>query len=184
MGRPPPGDPAAGVSPGAGRHWYVGVGGQVFGPADKAALAQWAAEGRLPASAQVMPVGEQQWTRIGSVPELRDLQLPPAAHPPGLPPPQLSRRPDQLAPCPRCGGSVVNVAPAYGLLFGVLEKTIIPRLRCAHCDTPVALAELPQPARSRIVRSKRVALTVWLAILVPVTGLLVWWLLTRLALLG
>ena len=79
---------------------------------------------------------------------------------------------------------MANVAPAYGLLFGVLEKTILPKLRCARCGASVTLAELPHPARSQLIRSKRLALIGWFAIALPATALLVWWLLSRFAGLG
>jgi hypothetical protein len=158
MGIPPEESPAAG--PVSDRQWHVGVDGQTFGPADKAALSQWAAEGRLPPHAQVVAVGEQQWVPVSSVAELRDLPFAAPPHPWGAPPPTV----DQVAPCPLCAGEVTNTAPSYGIFFGMMEKTILPRLRCARCGTSFRIDDLPEPARSTVARSKRRALIIWVCL--------------------
>lgn len=174
--------PAESCPPGPAldRQWHVAVGGQTFGPADKSTLSRWAAEGRLPPHAQVVAVGEQQWVPVSSVAELRDLPFAAPPRPWGAPPPTV----DQIAPCPSCAGPVTNTSPPYGLFFGVMEKSILPRLRCARCGASWRIDDLPEPARSTIARSKRRVLIIWLCLVIPGTGLLVVLLLYRLGIIG
>jgi hypothetical protein len=175
----PPGD---GSKPdvASNKQWHVAVDGQAFGPADKATLSQWAAQGRLPPHAQVVAVGEQQWVPVSAVAELSDLPFAAPPRPWGAPPPTV----DQVAPCPSCAGPVTNTSPSYGLFFGVMEKSILPRLRCARCGASWRIDDLPEPARSTIARSKRRALIIWVCLVIPALGLFVALLLYQFGIIG
>ncbi len=151
------------------RQWHVAVAGNVFGPADRALLEQWAANGRIPADAQVMEVGADAWVPLSSVGDLSGLPIPtPLPGPPvsAAPPPTV----DEIAPCPHCGGPIANITPSYGMLFGVMEKRILPKLRCARCQATVPIDELPEPARAEIIRSKRSGIVIWICIVSVALG--------------
>ncbi len=177
MGIPPAESPVP--SPASDKQWHVAVDGQVFGPADKATLSQWAAEGRVPPHAQVVAVGEQQWLPVSSVAELRDLPFTAPPRPWGAPPPPV----DQVAPCPLCAGPITNTSPSYGLIFGVMEKSILPRLRCTRCGASFRIDDLPEPTRSTLARTKRRALVTWLCLAMS-AGLLIVFLLYRFGFIG
>jgi hypothetical protein len=161
-------------SPEPQAQWYVNVGGRVFGPADKATLAQWAREGRVPPHAQVAPPGSQAWTPLAAVPELRDLVDTRRSIHTGAP---LPPKGDPVGSCPFCAGAVTNEAPSYGFMFGVMEKSILPRLRCTQCGASLKIEQLPEPGQSKVRQTRNRTLAVWIAIVVvclPVLGYLLW----------
>jgi len=156
------------------QQWYVSVGGQVFGPADKATLAQWARDGRVPPHAQVAAAGPQTWTPLAAVPELRELVNSTRSIHTGAP---LPPKGDRVATCPHCAGAVTNEAPSYGVFFGVFEKSILPRLRCSQCRASLNIEQLPEPGRSQVRGTRNRTLAVWIAIVgvcLPLLGYLLW----------
>jgi hypothetical protein len=148
--------------------WYVAIRGEAYGPADKATLVQWAAEGRLTAGTDVCPEGEQAWRPLNSVAELRDLPLaaPPAPSQPAYYPTVHVPPQNRLGSCPTCTGPVSNVAPAYGWPWGLFQRSLRPEFRCAQCGRPMPFEELPPGAQDKVARDVRRGTIWWFVIVV------------------
>jgi hypothetical protein len=147
--------------------WYVAIGDQVYGPGDRTALAQWAAEGRVPPSAFVLASGTRTWRPLADVPELAEL---PVLAPP-LPPedawpasPLAEAQPPQFAPvgptCPYCRGALVIVSPRPPRL-GSRDAFLDVRLECTECGVSTAYEDLPDEARTYVRRSAHMNACFW-----------------------
>ena len=149
--------------------WYVAVSGQVFGPASAVTLREWAAEGRLTAGAQVRPLDGGAWALPTAFPELQDLSV---LSPPPVAPPVPAGTAAYRAPrpgvcaCPDCGGSVRNVAPAYGWPWGLWQRALKPKFACESCRAPIAFSRLTKAAQAQVTRRMRIAFAGWIIVVV------------------
>jgi len=150
--------------------WHVAIGGEVYGPATRSELVQWAAEGRIQPGVQVVPVGGEHWAPIHLAPGLEDVPLTPPPRPgptvyayPASPGAVPARR---LSDCPHCAGPVTNVAPAYGFPWGFFQRSLRPRFRCGQCGRGIEYEELSPAARAQVTRGVRTGACAWFAIVI------------------
>jgi hypothetical protein len=148
--------------------WYVAIGSEVYGPAAKATLAQWAVEGRVIPGAHVLRVGDQEWVPIHTVAELSDIRLtaPPPPAPPAYAPMRAPVPQRRLCSCPHCGGPVQNVAPAYGWPYGLFQRSLKPEFRCAQCGRKIEFEELTPVAQAQVSRGVRMGTIAWFGIVI------------------
>ena len=168
-------DPAAGIefaAEGAAPEprWHVAMGEEVYGPATKSELIQWAAEGRLLPGAQAVPVGGERWVPLHTAPGLEDVPLAPppcpgpAAYAYGAAPRPVGPRP--LCACPHCAGPVTNVAPAYGWPWGLFQRSLRPQFRCGQCGRAIEYEELSRDAQAQVSRGVRNGSFAWFGIVI------------------
>jgi hypothetical protein len=69
---------------------------------------------------------------------------------------------------------VDNLAPAYGLMFGVFERTLRPDFKCLWCNRKVERSQMPPKVQEEVGRRIRNGWIVWAAITVPLVALFVW----------
>ena len=148
--------------------WYVAVGTEVYGPANKATLAQWAAEGRIIPGAQALRVGDQHWLPFHSMAELAGIPLapPPAPTSPAYaqPPSGIPQR--RLCACPFCEGPVNNVAPVYGWPWGFFQRSLKPEYRCGQCGRQIQFEQLSPTAQAQMSRFVKAGSIGWFIIVI------------------
>jgi hypothetical protein len=151
--------------------WHIAIGKEVYGPATRSELVQWAAEGRLLPGAQALPVGGEHWVPVHLAPELEDLPLtaPPRPAPATYAAYPASRGPvpaRRLCDCPHCAGPVTNVAPAYGWPWGFFQRSLRPRFRCGQCGREIAYEQLSGEAQARVTRGVRTGALGWFGLVI------------------
>ena len=62
-------------------YFLIGGDGKEYGPKSAGEVREWIAEGRLNAQAQIMPQGEEEWVKLGSLSEFAADLNPQAAAP-------------------------------------------------------------------------------------------------------
>jgi len=148
--------------------WYVAIGDQVYGPADRRELTRWAAEGRILPGAQALRVGDEMWAPFHRVPGLEDIPLTPPPPPaPAVYVPMRAPAPrPPLCPCSHCGGQVSNTAPSYGWPWGFFQRSLKPQFGCAQCGRKVEYEELTPEAQAQVTRAVRTGAIGWFAIVI------------------